>query len=821
MNADLNIHDIDSIEVLSGFCDKPYLKSRPSLFLTSLIREGPILDYASCLYRPKPISSLKTPQNRLTFYKMKKPFLILLLAFLVSSCGFSGNQIASVTDSSSSSPDESSSQAPVFEIADELKNSLAMIVSARKGYENPLSENEIILGAGYVSGDTLEADYDTLLRLLQSAFSSLLAKEEKIGSRLYMQNVSSEKKVETTDQRGREALSWLDSYGLWGESDYKGSDPFDANSTRTFLQRIFGYLGAKPEEDYFTYANSDRLFDSSMNFSAADSFYEQKIVDENSIADFYVNFLNQDSPALYSDFINGIGLTCLKEEADKIYNATADTFWNVASGVSEDLGSYFFSFMTSFVQFDLNNLRISLTGSDKIAAFAEISDNPSSLQKLFSSFGYENDVASSLGEALSSCVDHILESSLDYGTLHEDAKNYFQAQVGEGVTFSFNDVTTFRALTYLNQDIDEENLLNFKAYALACLAYDYRSLLNQETRTTLGFASENNLHQDFLSLTSEALQCYFVNAYSSSEKGKRAYQKAYDLGKEVVSTIQGRLEENAWLSEKGQEAISSKLSKLGFIVGGACESHPSFSGVFDTSSLEKAIHSGLRAYWDNLRNDAKKMKRIELISSLYGDSLMPNAMYIPSINSVCITLGLMTSYGNDLTDLKDEDLYGAFLTAFGHEITHSIDSNGVKTDEDGFDLEEPILGEEDMKAYEEKQEKVKALHWFESLPGELQDSSKTLGEDIADLGGLTISEIIYQKNAAKVDWEAYYKSIGRHFYSNCSHSSWEEKFRKDVHSFGKPRVNALLSNSKRFLETYNVSPLNGMYVSSADQVVVW
>ncbi len=752
---------------------------------------------------------------------MKKQLLILLLTFLVSSCGSPRDQSASSNDPSSSSSEASSVQPLAFDIEEGLKDSLSLIASARKGYENPLSENEIILGAGYVSGDALKADYDTLLRLLQSAFSPLLAKEEKVASRLYMQNVSSTKKVETSDQKGKEALSWFDSYGLWGKSDYKGSDPIDVNLTRTFLQRIFSYLGAKPEEDYFTYANSDRLFDSSLTFTAAESFYEQKIVDENAIADFYVSFLNQDSPALYSDFTKGIGLSCLKEEADKIFNATADTFWSVASEVSKDLGSYFFSFRTVFAQFDLNNLRISLAGGDKINAFAEISESSSSSQKLFSSFGYEESVSSSLGEALSSCVDLIIDSSLNYGELGVGPKNYFQAQVGEGVDFSFNELTTVRAVTYLNQNLSDENLLNFKAYALACLAYDYRSLLDQETRVALGFATGTNLHQDFLSLTSEALQCYFVNAYSSSEKGKKAYQKTYDLGKEVVSTIQGRLRENAWLSEKGQATISSKLSKLGFIVGGACESHPSFAGDFDTSSLEKALRSGLHAYWDGLRSDAKKKERIELISSLYGDSLMPNAMYIPSINSVCITLGLMTSYGSDLTDLKDEDLYGAFLTAFGHEITHSIDSDGVKTDENGFEVEEPILGKEDMKAYEEKQEKVKALHWFESLPGELQDSAITLGEDIADLGGLTISEIIYQKSAVKVDWEAYYKSIGRHFYSSCSHSSWEKTFNVDVHSFGKPRVNALLSNSKKFLETYHVSPLNGMYVSSADQVVVW
>ena len=699
-----------------------------------------------------------------------------------------------------------------------------MIASARKGYESPLSEGEILAKAGYKNGDALKADYDTLLRLLQGAFSSLLEKAEKVGSRNYAGYFEQGAEARSDDPKGKAAFSWLESYGLWGEASYKGSEQITTQTTRTLLQRIFAYLGASPEEDYYTYANADRLFDSSVKVGSGELYYAQKIVDESNINDFYVSFLNQDSPALYADFAKGVGLGGLKGYADKIRSATTSNFWDVLSEVSSSSGSYLFALNAFFqAKDDTSKIRISLSDADALKALKKLIDKPSSLQKLFASFGYDSSLSSSLSEDFASYFEAIEDQlpEIDPSSISEGLSSYIRKQVGEEFTYSFSGGNLMKTVTYLGHGLDESSLPKAKAYALAMLAYNYRALLDKDTREELGFSSEKGDKADFLSLTSKALQCYFVNAYSSSEKGKKSYAKVNELGKEAISLIQSRLPENNWLSQAGQKAISNKLGKINFVVGATCQEHLSFNLSMDTSSLEKALGTGMFSYWKNIREDSKEIEDPDMLSFFYDDVLMPNAMYDLENSTVDITLGILTSYGDDLISLSDEDLYGSFLTAITHEITHSIDSKGIYYDEDGKAISESILSESDIAAYNEKQSKVKALHTYETLPGILQEANTTLPEDIADLSGMTISEKIYEKNAKSIDWKSYYKSIARHLYSVCSYTSWKALYHEDVHSFGKARVNSLFANSANFASVYGVKELNGMYVSPSDRVIVW
>ena len=698
-----------------------------------------------------------------------------------------------------------------------------MVVSARSGYDSPLSKGEILALGGYSNGDAIKADCNALIRILKGAFSSLIEKKERVGSRLYAAYSGDFPAVYSEDAKAKEALEWFYSYGLWNGDAFSGDQEIDLAFTRRLLQRIFSYLGAKPEEDYYTYANNDRLFNSSLKVSSGDSFYEQKIVEQSGIDDFYVSFLNSDSPSLYSDFAKGAGLGSLKAYADKILGATASNFWEVMTEVSSSSGAYLFSLNGFFPakEGDERPVRISLGDGDSLKALKKLIEKPSSLRKLFSSFGYDSSTSSSLCEALSSYFSSLepLAPEFDPSSLSEEMKGYVTSQVGDNYPYSFSGSSLMKTVTYLGHGLDEKSLKEGKAYAVSMLAYAYRALLDKGTREELGFSSSRGDEGDFLSLTQDALKCYFVNEYSSSEKGKESYAKARELGEEARDLIIERLPGNAWLSEKGQEAIRNKLGKIEFVVGATCEAHPSFDLEVDASSLEKALSSGYSSYWKAIRGEDAQDP--DLLNSLYGDLLMPNASYNYYNHTVDLTLGLLCSYGNDLASLPSEELYGCFLLAFTHEITHSIDAEGVTYDERGEKVDGSILGEADLEAYEKKQEKVKALHVYESLPGAMQDSDVTLSEDIADFSGLAISEKIYAKHSSKTDWEAYYKAIARHFYSACSYASWTILYYQDVHSFGKPRVNALFANSPNFISYYKVNELNGMYAAPSDQVVVW
>ncbi len=760
----------------------------------------------------------KEKVNNLEFYGMKKSkLLILSIPLILSSCQKGENSQSSTNSEGSfisSSVEESSSD---HAISSELQKCLDLIVNARKDYENPLSENEIIKNAGFSSNETLKADTDTLLRLLKGAFSSLMEKKEKVGSRLYAGYFGSQDSIYTDSAEGKEAFNWFNSYGLWGSSPYYGDMEIDSSVTKTYLQRIFSYLGSSAKNDFYTYSNEDRLFDSSMTTKWNESYYEQRMVDQTNIYDFYVNFFNKQAPALYKDYSNGVGLESFKQYADTIKNSTTSNIWDDMLEVSTNTGSYLFSFAEIGVSSDYP---IILSAENFYKAFTSESVKETTINSIFSSFGYDENTSKSLTSSLTSAFEKIAshgESS--YGG-NASFEKYFQAQVGEGNAYiTSTDKFSSSLFSYLSDGISEENIESIKAFYIATLAFNYSALLPTSIREGLGLTSEGE-KGTFLKLTSTALQSYFVNTYYASEVGKKSIDKAFSLGKEVASTIKERLSVNNWLTKDGQEAISKKLSNLDFSISGLTDTNKSYKVTLDTSSLASALKDGYVCFWNDFREESKTLTKLSL-NERYTDLFLPNAYYTDKTNRITITTALITSYGDDLINLSNERLYGPFTVVLSHEITHSIDSSCIYYDENGNYVEGSILSEKDIQAYQEKQDKVKKVHLFEAMPAALQDPSTTLGEDIADIGGLTIAETIYGKYTNETNWDSFYKETSRHFFTACSSSEWEKTYYEDTHSWGKARVNSLLSNSKNFSTYYKLSENDGMYLSSDDQVVVW
>ncbi len=739
---------------------------------------------------------------------MKKPFLVFLLSLLLSACNPSGG-LASFDPST-------------CQIAAGLKESIEAIVSARQDYKSPLSEKEILASAGFSNGDSILDDYDTLLRLLKGAFSSLAEEQEKIGSRLYGGYYSAPESVKSGSEKGKAAFDWFSSLGLWGKGDYDGTAKITTETTRTLLQRLFGYLGCSAKQDYFTYANSDRLFSSASKKTYDEEYYEQKIVDETNIASFYCSLMEEEAPSICSEFAKDVGLKSLKSSADKIFSSTASTFWDAMKEVASSTGSSVYT----IGQLDENaeaggSFLVYLAEAEMMTSFRKVKDQKESFALLYASFGYGKDESESLAEAFVSYLDATRRCGIDYDDYCDSFNSYLSSLTGGDKSFAFYDKEAVKTANYIGIGVSEETLLEAKAFGIASLAYSYRALLGAKEGKALGFFSSDKGKDDFYSATSNAFQFYAANAYSSSEKGKKSIERASALAEEAVSLIENRLAENDWLSKHGQEAVKDKLSALTFSIGATCQGHPSYAISVDTSSLENAIRTSLSSYWASFRKDSAEVSDVDELGSLYTNILTPNAFYIPTNNSVCITLGLMTSYGDYVSEMGEADFYGAFLTVLAHEITHSIDSQGIYFDAKGEQREESILGEDDLYAYSVKQDAVKLLHHFETLPGERQDPSVTLSEDLADIGGMAISEKLYESKASQVDWDAYFKSIARHFYSVCSFSSWELTYGRDTHSFGKGRVNPMMSNSSHFASYYGVGELDGMYVDPSKRVVIW
>jgi len=157
----------------------------------------------------------------------------------------------------------------------------------------------------------------------------------------------------------------------------------------------------------------------------------------------------------------------------------------------------------------------------------------------------------------------------------------------------------------------------------------------------------------------------------------------------------------------------------------------------------------------------KKQDDIQFLSGdrMYGtDYLVQNAYYMPLDNSINILLGIIYSYKTTLNldpnnlDQNYYELLGTIGATIGHELTHSLDSTGSKYDENGNYIN--WWTNEDKENFDKLN--LKVIKYYDKYD---EFGDKTLGENIADLGGLKlVLQIASKKGATNEDYKTLFES---------------------------------------------------------------
>ncbi len=214
-----------------------------------------------------------------------------------------------------------------------------------------------------------------------------------------------------------------------------------------------------------------------------------------------------------------------------------------------------------------------------------------------------------------------------------------------------------------------------------------------------------------------------------------------------------------------------------------------------------------------------------------------NAYYNPGTNEICFPAGILQPPFFD-ADADPAENYGGIGAVIGHEIGHGFDDQGSEYDERG-NLQE-WWTPEDKSAFKQRSEKLVAQYdAFEprDLPGEHVNGALTVGENIGDLGGLTIGLKAYRisrgEDPSAVDApEAGAAADGptgsQRVFLNWAHC-WRAKSRKelalqrlavDPHSPPEFRAN-IVRNLDEFHEAFATGPGDGLWLDPADRVRIW
>ncbi len=299
---------------------------------------------------------------------------------------------------------------------------------------------------------------------------------------------------------------------------------------------------------------------------------------------------------------------------------------------------------------------------------------------------------------------------------------------------------------------------------------------------------------------------------------------------QIVKNIQKGLSEHVasldWMSEqtkaRAQEKLSSFIIKIGY---------PDKWKDYSTLEIDaqKSYYQNLReaSLW-SMRDNLSKLGRPVDKTEWGMTPQTVNAYYNPTTNEICFPAGILQPpFFNPNAD--DAVNYGAIGVVISHEMTHGFDDQGRLFDKDG-NLNN-WWTEEDAASFKAKADKLVAQ--FDAVQiqdGLYANGSATLGENIADQGGLRIAFTAMKnsfggKEPKPIDGftaeQRFYLAYAILWGQNITPQECARLTLLDVHSLGRNRVNVSLKNLQDFFDAFDIKEGDKMFRPEEERVVIW
>jgi putative endopeptidase len=205
-----------------------------------------------------------------------------------------------------------------------------------------------------------------------------------------------------------------------------------------------------------------------------------------------------------------------------------------------------------------------------------------------------------------------------------------------------------------------------------------------------------------------------------------------------------------------------------------------------------------------------------------------NAYYNPTNNEIVFPAGILQPpfFNKDADDAVN---YGAIGVVIGHEMTHGFDDQGRKYDKDGNMSD--WWTEEDASRFEAKTQILGSQYDNYSVLDSMHvDGALTMGENIADLGGLSIAYDAYQMSLNANDPKAidgftddqrFFMGYAQVWRQNIRDKELMRRLKEDVHSPGEARVNVPIFNLDTFIAAFEVQEGDRLYIPEEQRARIW
>ena len=322
---------------------------------------------------------------------------------------------------------------------------------------------------------------------------------------------------------------------------------------------------------------------------------------------------------------------------------------------------------------------------------------------------------------------------------------------------------------------------------------------------------------------------YLQKYFADSEKEAEVTKLVYDL----IDCYKDILGEEDWLLEETRDLAIEKLENMtvNVITPGNIDDYDDLvlAGYKDGGNLFDAIAKGFviqndhvarlsaipdidRQYWDDFSNPTTTLNAFNY---LQGNKIFILAGYMACED---VITGGDTSY---------EEMLAIVGVTVGHEISHAFDGGGTKydkygrnKDEDGHDID--WMDTNSRTNFSRRADKVAAYYsLIRPVPGEGRvTGSRVMNEAIADMGGMKATLKLADKKD-DFDYDEFFKAFSLLFATQFPKDTEDEYLLQDTHPLAYLRINITLQQFDEFLDCYDITDGDGMYLEKDRRINVW
>lgn len=319
----------------------------------------------------------------------------------------------------------------------------------------------------------------------------------------------------------------------------------------------------------------------------------------------------------------------------------------------------------------------------------------------------------------------------------------------------------------------------------------------------------------------EALGEVYAKRYFSPEAKERMLKLVGNLQKALGE----RVKQLSWMSDSTKVQALEKLN--GFTVKiGYPDKWRDYSKL--EISSKNTYYQNLMAATrfeqaDNIKDLGQPVDRTKWLMNVYD----VNAYYMPTTNEICFPAGILQPPFFNM-NADDAVNYGAIGVVIGHEMIHGFDDQGSHFDVNG-NMQNWWTPSDKSKFDASTGRLVEQFSANEVLPGVMANGALTLGENIADQGGLTVAfealKLAGGDSVAPIDGftpaQRFFIAYARLWGRNMTDEAKLNNTKTDPHSLSELRVNQALKNIDAFHTAFDTQPGDAMYLAPEQRIYVW